>query len=200
MPKISAATVAEHRAMKERQVVAAAVELLTTEGASAVTPAAVAERAGLARTSVYQYARSGNDLVALAVEEIFVRVNAALAAALEAAGPEPAARLEAIIRTVLQGAADGHAPDQAVDVAALGTDQQERLRQLHQDLVAPLSAAIAGVAGIGGGVGADVPVLTAISWGAINGVVPLIEHGLPVDRAVPMVVAYVRAGAEAAGT
>ncbi|MEA5153773.1 TetR/AcrR family transcriptional regulator [Raineyella sp.] len=195
MPKISAATVAEHRAMKERQVIAAAVELLTTEGASAVTPAAVAERAGLARTSVYQYARSGNDLAALAVEEIFLQVNASLTAALDAAGPEPAARLEAIIRTILQGAVDGHAPDQALDVAALGAAQQERLRQLHQDLVAPLSATIAGVAGVGSG---DVAMLTAISWGAINGVVPLIEHGLPVDRAVPMVVAYVRAGTEAA--
>ncbi|QGF22484.1 TetR/AcrR family transcriptional regulator [Raineyella fluvialis] len=191
MPKISAATVAEHRAMKERQVVAAAVELLTTEGASAVTPAAVAERAGLARTSVYQYARSGNELVALAVEETFVQVNAALAAALEAAGPEPAARLEAIIRTMLQGAADGHAPDPSVDVATLGPDQQERLRQLHQELVAPLSAAIAAV---GGG---DVAVLTAISWGAINGVVPLIEHGMAVEAAVASVVAYVRAGVSA---
>lgn len=188
MPKISAATVAEHRAMKERQVISAAVDLLTTEGAAAVTPAAVAARAGLARTSVYQYARSGNELVALAVEETFVQVKAALAVALDDAGPDPAARLEAIIRTVLQGAADGHAPDPAVDVAALGSAQQERLRQLHQELVAPLAAAIEAVGA------KDVRVLTAISWGAINGVVPLIEHGMPVEAAVASVVAYVRAG------
>ncbi|SDB88984.1 regulatory protein, tetR family [Raineyella antarctica] len=174
--------------MKERQVVGAAVELLTGEGPSAVTPAAVAERAGLARTSVYQYARSGNDLVALAVEEVFVRVNAALADALEAAGPDPVDRLEAIIRTVLQGAADGHAPDQSVDVAALRDGQQARLRHLHDDLMAPLAAAIQGAGA------EDVPALTAISWGAINGVVPLIGHGMPVDRAVALVVAYVRAG------
>ncbi|WOP18706.1 TetR family transcriptional regulator [Raineyella sp. LH-20] len=188
MPKISAATVAEHRAMKERQVISAAVDLLTTEGAAAVTPAAVAARAGLARTSVYQYARSGNELVALAVEETFVQVKAALAVALDAAGPDPAARLEAIIRTVLRGAADGHAPDPAVDVAALGSAQQERLRQLHQELVAPLALAIEAVGA------KDVSVLTAISWGAINGVVPLIEHGMPIEAAVTAVVAYVRAG------
>ena len=41
--------------------------------------------------------------------------------------------------------------------------------------------------------------LTALSWGAINGVVPLIEHGMPVERAITVAVAYVRAGVEAAG-
>ncbi len=192
MPKIFAATVAEHRAMKGRQVVAAAVELLTTEGPSAVTPSAVAERAGLARTSVYQYARSGKNLVALAVEELFVRTNAELAAALEAAGTDPSARLEAIIRTILQSAADGHPPDQSIDINALDADQRERLMLLHHDVVAPLSEAIEAV-----GVG-DVALQTAISWGAINGVVPLLEHGLPVDQAVAAVVAYVRAGVSAA--
>lgn len=194
MPKISAATVAEHRAMKERQVIAAAVDLLTSEGASAVTPTAVAHRAGLARTSVYQYARSGNELVALAVEEVFVRVNAALAEALRTAGPDPVDRLEAIIRTVLQGAAQGHAPDQAIDVPALPADQQQRLRHLHEELVAPLAAAIEASGA------ADVPALTAISWGAINGVVPLIGHGMPIERAVALVVSYVRAGVVASST
>ena len=192
MPKISAATVAEHRAMKERQVIDAAVELLTTQGTSAVTPAAVAQRAGLARTSVYQYARSGPDLVALAVEELFIQANAALSAALEEAGAEPVARLEAIIRTALEGAADNHAPDQAVDFAALEVEQRERLRQLHNDLLAPLSEAIAATGA------EDVASLTALSWGAINGVVPLIEHGMAVERAVTVAVAYVRAGVDAA--
>lgn len=188
MPKISAATVAEHRAMKERQVIEAAVELLTTEGPSAVSPAAVAQRAGLARTSVYQYARSGPALVALAMEELFVRADAALAAAVEAAGPDPVDRLEAIIRTVLEGASDTHAPDQAVDVANLPAEQRERLAQLHQEVVAPLAEAIAATGA------EDVESLTALSWGAINGVVPLIGRGMPVDRAVQLAVAYVRAG------
>lgn len=194
MPKISAATVAEHRALKERQVVGAAVHLLTTEGAGAVTPAAVAKRAGLARSSVYLYARSGHDLVALAVEALFVEANAALAAALEAAGPDPAERLEVIIRTVLQGAADKHAPNQAVDFAGLPPEQRERLHQLHDQMVAPLGAAIAAIAATGATGASDVAALTALSWGAINGVVPLIEHGLPVERAVELAVAYVRAG------
>lgn len=192
MPKISAATVAEHRAMKERQVIDAAVELLTTEGASSVTPAAVAERAGLARTSVYQYARSGRDLVALAVEELFVEANAALAAALHQAGPDPDDRLEAIIRSVLEGAAHRHAPNPSVDLAELAEEQRDRLMQLHNELVEPLAAAIEATGA------ADAVALAALSWGAINGMVPLIEHGLPVARAVELTVAYVRAGVGAA--
>lgn len=193
MPKISAATVSEHRAMKKRQVVESAVELLTTQGASAVTPAAVAQRAGLARTSVYQYARSGRDLVALAMEELLIQANAALSSALAEAGADPAARLEAIIRSALAGAADSHAPDQSFDFAGLALEQRERLMQLHDDLLAPLGDAIAATGA------RDVASLTALSWGAINGVVPLIEHGMPVERAITVAVAYVRAGVEAAG-
>lgn len=192
MPKISAPTVAEHRAMKERQVVGAAIELLTTEGPSAVTPGAVAQRAGLARTSVYEYARSGPDLVALAVEELFVEASAALTTALEAAGPHPDNRLEAIIRASLEGAADKHAPNQSVDLASLPVEQRERLAQLHRDLMEPLSRAIAATGAV------NVDSLTALSWGAINGIVPLIEHGMPVVEAVRVAVAYVRAGVAAA--
>lgn len=191
VPKITAATVAEHRAMKERQVIEAAAELLTTEGPSSVSPAAVAQRTGLARTSVYQYARSGPALVALAVEELFVRANAALVAAVEAAGPDPVDRLEAIIRTVLEGASDTHAPDQALDIARLPAEQRDRLAQLHGEIVAPLAQAIAATGA------QDVASLTALSWGAINGVVPLISRGMPVDRAVQLAVTYVRAGVDA---
>lgn len=174
--------------MKERQLVTAAVDLLTSEGASAVTPAAVARRAGLARTSIYQYARSNHDLLGLAVEEVFVRVRAALETALEAAGNDPRDRLEAIIRTVLRGAVDGHSAAPAIDVAALAPEQQQRLHQLHDELVAPLTAAIEAVGA------QDAPALTAISWGAINGVVPLVKHGMPLERAVRMASAYVLAG------
>jgi hypothetical protein len=56
----------------------------------------------------------------------------------------------------------------------------------------PLSRAIAAT-------GTDnVDSLTALSWGAIYGIVPLIEHGMPVDEAVRVAVAYVRAGVAAA--
>lgn len=189
MPKIAAATVAEHRAMRARQVVDAAVDLLTTDGPPAVTPAAVAERAGLARTSIYQYAGSGAELVALAVEDLFVRAGAALTEAVTAAGPDPGARLEAIVRTVLEGAAAGHSPNHAVDVEALPPAQRARLAELHGALMAPAEDAIAD-AGV-----AQPRAVAGLAWGAINGAVALVEHGQPLEQVVPLTVRFVRAAA-----
>ena len=55
MPRIDAPTVAEHHAQRRAALLAAAEELLAEQGVEAVTPAAVGARAGLARSSVYQY-------------------------------------------------------------------------------------------------------------------------------------------------
>ena len=55
MPRITAPTVAEHRDQRWADLVAAGQELLVTEGPDAVTMTAVAARAGLSRTAVYEY-------------------------------------------------------------------------------------------------------------------------------------------------
>ncbi|MGP7961526.1 TetR/AcrR family transcriptional regulator [Sanguibacter sp. A247] len=70
MPRISAATVAEHRAMQQRAVLDAARDLLAETG-HAPSLAEVGRRAGLARSSVYQYARSREDLMAAVVADVF---------------------------------------------------------------------------------------------------------------------------------
>lgn len=70
MPRISAATVAEHRAMQQRAVLGAARDLLAETG-YAPSLAEVGRRAGLARSSVYQYARSREDLMAAVVADVF---------------------------------------------------------------------------------------------------------------------------------
>ncbi|WP_432557457.1 TetR/AcrR family transcriptional regulator [Granulicoccus sp. GXG6511] len=188
MPKIDAATVAEHRARRERQVIEAAVSLLTSKGPSAVTPAAVAQRTGLARTSVYQYAGSSAELVGAAVEALFVRAEDDLTAALAAAGPDPHRRVAAIVRAVLEGAAAGHSPNHSLDVAQLPPDQRTRLGALHGRLLAPLEAAIAdsGVAEAGA--------VAALVWGAINGAVPLLERGYPVERLVELALGFIGDG------
>lgn len=188
MPKIEAATVAEHRAMKARQVVDAAVDLLVGEGPSAVTPAAVAERTGLARTSVYQYAGSAAELVAAAVEDLFVRATTELSEAVTAAGDDPLERLAAIVRAALAGAKSGHSPNHALEVEQLPAAQRERLGQLHGALMAPLVEAIADAGA------ADPHITAALAWGAINGIVPMVERGMPVDDAVVHTVAFLRSG------
>lgn len=66
MPKISAATVAEHRANIQESLVDAAERLLRTPGAS-LTAAAVSAEAGIARNSIYRYVDSVDDLRGLVV-------------------------------------------------------------------------------------------------------------------------------------
>ena len=55
MPKISAPSIVEHRELRRQQLISAALELALGEGAEAVTVAAVAKKAGLARSSIYEY-------------------------------------------------------------------------------------------------------------------------------------------------
>ncbi|MEK8226875.1 helix-turn-helix domain-containing protein [Oerskovia sp. M15] len=70
MPRISAPTVAEHRAAQMRVLLDAARSLLAETGRPP-TFSALAERAGLARPSLYQYFRSADDLLLAMVEDVF---------------------------------------------------------------------------------------------------------------------------------
>ena len=54
-PKIQAATIVEQRAMRQRQLIDAALAIALESGAANITVAAVAQRAGLARSSIYEY-------------------------------------------------------------------------------------------------------------------------------------------------
>lgn len=193
MPKIDAATVAEHRAIKAKQVLDAAVDLLTSEGPTGVTPAAVADRTGLARTSIYQYAGSAAELIALATEALFIRAEAELSTAVARAGDDPGDRLEAIVRVVLEGAEAGHSPQHSVDVEQLPAAQRVRLVELHRALMAPLERAIAD-SGV-----AQPRIVAALAWGAINGVIPLLEHGHPIGPLVDLAMDFVRGGVAASG-
>jgi AcrR family transcriptional regulator len=68
VPKISEATVAEHRARQLRTLLDAARALVAEEGIEALSLAELARRVGLSRPSLYEYFRSKDDLVAAIVE------------------------------------------------------------------------------------------------------------------------------------
>ena len=55
MPRIDAATVAEHRAARERDLLEAARRLLRSEPDRVPTLREVGDQAGLSRSGVYQY-------------------------------------------------------------------------------------------------------------------------------------------------
>jgi AcrR family transcriptional regulator len=70
MPRIAAATVVEHHALQRRALLDAARALLAETG-EVPSMGTVAQRAGLARTSVYQYFASADELLAAVVADVF---------------------------------------------------------------------------------------------------------------------------------
>lgn len=186
MPKIDAPTVAEHRAQKERAILDATVDLLVSQGQDAVTPAAVAERAGLARTSVYQYHPSSASLVATAVEELFRLAEIEVGESLAGVGGDPAARLTAYVSAMLRLAQAGHSPNRPISLHGAPEGCRARVRTLHDRLMEPL-------AGIVAEFGAhNVRVVTAIAAGAIQGAVALVEHGADLDATTDETCAFLR--------
>ena len=107
MPKIDAPTVAEHRANQERALLDAARELLLASGRAAITPAAVGAAAGLARSSVYKYFSSGEEILTRIAAEAFAdwgaRVSDAVGRAADADG-----RVDTYVRTTLELALGAH--------------------------------------------------------------------------------------------
>lgn len=70
-PKIEAATIQEHRALRQQQIIEAAMSLALEGGAHTVTISAVASRAKLSRSLIYEYFSSSSDLIAdLVIEEM----------------------------------------------------------------------------------------------------------------------------------
>lgn len=132
---------AEHHVLRRTAIVDAAAGLLGSDGPAAVTPAAVASSAGLARSSVYQYFASSGALLAVAVEELFARSTALVGAAV-AQARTPAAQIEAFVDAALGAALDGHLPVAQYSGPELPEPCRARVVELHAELVRPLVEAL----------------------------------------------------------
>lgn len=141
MPKIEAATVAEHHALRRAAILEAAVTILGAEGPAALTPAAVAAAAGLARSSVYQYYPSTGALVGAGVEETFHRVLARIETGLSAAS-SPQEQVAAYVDSALDAAAAGHEPMRLYAAADLPDDCRAAVVDLHRRVTMPLVSAL----------------------------------------------------------
>lgn len=188
MPKIAAPTLAEHHARQRQALLEAAVEILETEGVAALVPGAVGRRAGLARSSVYQYFGSGAEIVAAVVEEAFPAANAALAAALDGV-EDPLARLDTYVATTLRlGAAGAHRVAAALSAAELPGPCLARLHQLHQEQAEPLRDAIAHL-------GVPDPELTSrLVGGVVQSALREVESGREVEATIVGVLDLIHAG------
>jgi AcrR family transcriptional regulator len=186
MPRITAPTLAEHRARQHAALLEAARELLVTQGPTAVTPAAVGARSGLARTSVYKYFASTADIIVQLVEDSLPRLAQQLR---EAVGAEatPQGKLEAYARTILDFAATGeHRVALVADQIDLPAEFLERLARRHDELPAPLIQALAQL-------GDPHPEITAmLIQGVLNSATHLLDLGRPATEVVPATLAFLR--------
>ncbi|TNM27320.1 TetR/AcrR family transcriptional regulator [Streptomyces sedi] len=125
---------AEHRAMRRDALLEAARVLLVDGGAKALTFAALAERTGLARSSVYEYFPSRAALVAELCANDFPLWAAEVSAAMDAADT-PRAKVAAYVRAQLALATDRrHQAVVAVSASELDDATRAEIRAAHGEL------------------------------------------------------------------
>lgn len=142
MPRIQAATVVEHHAQQRRALLDATRALLA-ENAEVPSMGAVGRRAGLARSSVYQYFASADDLLAAVVADVFPDWAAQVTAAVGAAS-SPADRVWAYIEAnVALFASSEQAVARALARVVEPDVLQGPMEAFHAQLQVPLLQALA---------------------------------------------------------
>jgi AcrR family transcriptional regulator len=142
VPRITAPTVAEHRAAQYRALLDAARAVLAEGGGEVPSLASIASRAGLARSSAYEYFRSRQDLLDALIKDVFPRWSARVTDAM-AAARTPGAQVLAYVDTNLRLVAEGeHAVASALAAIAPGQSLDASRRAMHEQLSKPLVEAL----------------------------------------------------------
>ncbi|MFJ1871127.1 TetR/AcrR family transcriptional regulator [Streptomyces sp. KS_5] len=134
---------AEHRSMQRAALLDAARSLLSEGGTEALTFPSLAERTGLARSSVYEYFRSRAAVVEELCEVDFPVWAAEVAAAMEHADSAEG-KVEAYVRKQLGLVGDRrHRAVVAISASELDAGAREKIRAAHGGLVAMIVEALA---------------------------------------------------------
>jgi AcrR family transcriptional regulator len=145
MPRITAPTVREHHDLQHEAILDAVGAILAEGGYGGLELAAVGQRVGLARTSLYRYARHKDELVAQWLERAFRPAMAEAQAILGAPGP-PVERLVAWLDSQLEFAArprDGAAARLMAEFDHLPEPIQALVIDGHRPLRDALAATVA---------------------------------------------------------
>ncbi len=137
-PKIAESTIGEQRAMRQRQIIDAALSLALEAGAPSVTVAAVAKRAGISRSLVYEYFSSSADLIAdLVLEELEYYQNRLTKAVYGV--EDPYKYIEQWISEALQYVADGrHLLVKSLNAVAAPDFRKAEIAQGHRNMMATI--------------------------------------------------------------
>ena len=142
MPKIQAPTIVAHRELRRQQLMGAAMELAIEGGAEAITVSAVAQKAGLSRSSIYDYFSSSADLIADLVLEELDYYTARLADAIKDA-TDPFEKIELWIAEGLRYVEDGrHMLVKSLNTVSTPEFRKEEISLGHRRLISPLRQAL----------------------------------------------------------
>ncbi|MEX1279407.1 MAG: TetR/AcrR family transcriptional regulator [Acidimicrobiia bacterium] len=136
MPRIQADTVAEHKRMIRRRLLDAAMDVFADLGYEQTTFAELAAEAGVGRTTIYEYFRDKEDLLATLVEEELPATFEAMLAALPDGVPT-ITRLEALVRALVEFVATDPTLGYLLhrEVPKLSGEAQRRAEAAHVALV-----------------------------------------------------------------
>jgi AcrR family transcriptional regulator len=142
MPRIETETLAEHRDWRRNQLIEAAASIAMESGGAAITVAAVAQRAGLSRTSVYEYFGSGSELVAdLVIDELGSFAETLNAAVVECTDAQCV--VTCWVKGALTYIADGrHLLAKALNATSMPQSRSQQIGMAHRALMAPLVKAV----------------------------------------------------------
>ena len=137
-PRIVEATIGEQRAMRQKQIIDAAMSLALESGAHSISVAAVAKRAGISRSLVYEYFSSSADLITDLVLEELDYYKERLTNAVQGV-KDPYTYIELWIAEALQYVADGrHLLVKSLNSVAAPDFRKEEISQGHRNLMATI--------------------------------------------------------------
>jgi AcrR family transcriptional regulator len=140
MPRIKAGSIAAHKVLTRSQILAAARDLLAETGSADLNLAELASEAGIGRTTIYEYFRDRDDLIATLVEEALPQVVTNLIAGVKSDRPADRRLLdlaEAVVEFVATDPVLGTILHR--EGPRLGAEAQDRIRLAHADLSVAMS-------------------------------------------------------------
>ncbi|CAN5327348.1 TetR/AcrR family transcriptional regulator [soil metagenome] len=139
MPRIKAASIDEHKALTRRQILAATRELLAENESADLNLADLAAIAEIGRTTIYEYFRDRDDLIATLVETELPAVVADLMGKVDSVR-EPAERLLRLAELTVEFVATDPVLGLILhrEVPRLSIEAQDRIRMAHNDLSAAM--------------------------------------------------------------
>lgn len=142
MPRINTQTLAEHRQWRRNQLIEAAASIALESGVAGITVAAVAARAGVARTSVYEYFESNSELVAdLIMDELQSFADYLGSSVKECVDSN--CLITCWIKSALTYIADGrHLLAKALNVTSAPQSRAEEISRAHRQFMTPLIKAV----------------------------------------------------------